>query len=471
MLFNSPDFFVFIAAFFILWPILRHHNGSRYLYLILASFVFYGWWDWRFLSLILLNGIVSFSGGLAIAHFPRFRKSLLITSISVNAGILVIFKHLDFGIENLNWLLEVLGAGRHINPARLTLPLGISFYTFESMSYIIDVYQNKLKPTRNIAQFFAYLSMFPQLLAGPIVRAGDLLHQLESAGSITEQQRWDGLQLVIHGFFKKVVIADNIAVMVNSAFAGPVVNNSSIYWWLIMIMFAFQIYCDFSGYSDIARGLAKWMGYEIPLNFNHPYISPSFREFWTRWHISLSSWFRDYIYIPLGGSRTGKVRSFVNLWVAMLVSGLWHGAAWTFIVWAALHSFYVSVERITDWPNRLSCIKGGRHLAVLLVFLLACVAWVFFRAQSFTQATSILSVMFSFKNISWNIARNSISVTSLLCLSVILLRELYFHLRLDQTNWITAKVNTAAQPVIASIMVVLCIILRGPGEAFIYFRF
>jgi D-alanyl-lipoteichoic acid acyltransferase DltB (MBOAT superfamily) len=155
----------------------------------------------------------------------------------------------------------------------------------------------------------------------------------------------------------------------------------------------------------------------------------------------------------------------------MLVSGLWHGAAWTFIVWAALHSFYVSVERITDWPNRLSCIKGGRHLAVLLVFLLACVAWVFFRAQSFTQATSILSVMFSFKNISWNIARNSISVTSLLCLSVILLRELYFHLRLDQTNWITAKVNTAAQPVIASIMVVLCIILRGPGEAFIYFRF
>jgi D-alanyl-lipoteichoic acid acyltransferase DltB (MBOAT superfamily) len=470
MLFNSPDFFVFIIAFFILWPILRRYNGSRYLGLIIASFVFYGWWDWRFVSLLLLNGIVSFSGGLAIARFPRFRKSFLITSISLCAGTLIIFKYLDFGIKNLNWILEALGISQHINPVRLTLPIGISFYTFESISYIIDVYLNKLNPTRNIAQFLAYLSMFPQLLAGPIVRAKDLLPQLEKISPTTEQNRWDGLQLVIHGFFKKVVIADNIAIMVNSAFASPVVNSSTIYWWVIMAMFAFQIYCDFSGYSDIARGMARWMGYEIPLNFNHPYISSSFREFWTRWHISLSTWFRDYIYIPLGGSRAGKGRSFVNLWVAMLVSGLWHGAAWTFIAWAALHSLYVSIERITDWPGRLGRIKGGKHLAALAVFLMVCVAWVFFRAKSFTQATSILSAMFGF-DISWNVARNCISTASLLCLGIILLRELYFHFGLDKTNWMTAKVSVLTQSVAASIMVVLCVILRGPGEAFIYFQF
>ena len=221
------------------------------------------------------------------------------------------------------------------------------------MSYTIDVYRGRMKPVTNLFHFFAFLSMFPQLVAGPIVRARDLIPQLEKNRDTTEAERWDGLKLIVGGYFKKVVIADNLAPFVNTAFAAVPSPDSSLYWWLVIAAFAFQIFFDFAGYSDIARGLAKWMGYDFLVNFDHPYTSTSLREFWARWHISLSTWFRDYVYIPLGGSKKGESWGHVSMWMTMVISGLWHGAAFHFLVWGAVHALFLSIERITLWPERL----------------------------------------------------------------------------------------------------------------------
>jgi alginate O-acetyltransferase complex protein AlgI len=263
------------------------------------------------------------------------------------------------------------------------------------MSYTFDVYRNKLKPTKSILQFFAYLSMFPQLVAGPIVRAETMLPQLLEVKGVSNEKRWDGFQLIVRGYFKKMVIADNLAPLVMAAFSAPDINTSTMFWWGAIIAFAFQIYCDFAGYSDIARGLALWMGYDFPDNFNHPYISTSIREFWERWHISLSTWFRDYLYIPLGGNRKGKFRSYINLWITMLVSGLWHGAAWTFVAWGAVHAFFASAERLTGWPEKIGKSSVAKFLAWFIVSIQVLVAWVFFRAENINQALDILKVLYS----------------------------------------------------------------------------
>jgi alginate O-acetyltransferase complex protein AlgI len=238
-----------------------------------------------------------------------------------------------------------------------------------------------------------------------------------------------------------------------------------------MTCFAFQIYCDFSGYSDIARGLAKWMGYEFILNFDHPYISPSIREFWTRWHISLSTWFRDYVYIPLGGSRGGAARSHLNMWITMVTSGIWHGAAWTFVIWSALHAFYLSIERLTEWPRRLAAVRGGRHVATLLIFVLVLVAWVFFRSQSFDQAGHILATMFNFGRFQLEEVKATIALPPLIFLGLMMLRQLYFHLRLDKVSIPAGWLGQTAQTVMMAAILWCCVFLRGPGGAFIYFQF
>ena len=333
--------------------------------------------------------------------YPRYKVLFLIFSICGNVGSLAIFKYSSFIAENVDAFLSLLGFDvylkSNIPQFMLILPVGISFYTFQSMSYTIDIYRGQLRPTRNVLHFFAYLSMFPQLVAGPIIRARDLLPQLKQNNKTTEQDRWEGLKLITHGFFKKVVIADNLAPLVNRAFNNPDPSNSSVYWWLAVTAFAFQIYCDFSGYSDIARGLARWMGYNFGLNFNHPYISLSLREFWTRWHISLSSWFRDYVYIPLGGSRKGNIHAYANMLITMVISGFWHGAAWNFVIWGFLHALFLSFERITQWPKYIKMIPGeGRWIASLIVLTQIWIAWVFFRAATMSQGIQIIKTMFSF---------------------------------------------------------------------------
>ncbi|HPF52982.1 MAG TPA: MBOAT family O-acyltransferase [Draconibacterium sp.] len=466
MLFNSLTFVVFAIIFFGIFQLVWKRVKGRLIWLCIASFFFYGWWDWRFLFLIIFSGLVDYFAALEMEKHPGRKKLFLILSVFANVASLSVFKYSGFIAENIDRLFNLTGnlsVSAHIPEFFLVTPVGISFYTFQSMSYTIDVYRKEVKPTRNIIQFFAYLSMFPQLVAGPIVRAKNMLPQLLKIPSVSNAEKWLGFQLIVHGYFKKMVIADNLAPYVVKAFSSPDLNSSSVYWWGVMITFAFQIYCDFAGYSDIARGLAKWMGYDFPDNFRHPYISTSFREFWTRWHISLSTWFRDYLYVPLGGNRKGKVKSHVFLWITMLISGLWHGAAWTFVVWGAIHAFFVSAERFIHWPKSLKETIAFKFFAWLTVSVLVLLAWVFFRADNFNQAIEIIQIMFAFKgpfNLDWGL---NISFF----LAIIILRELQVAWRLE-IDWTK---RPAASMVFYALLIVMIIFLRGKGSEFIYFQF
>jgi D-alanyl-lipoteichoic acid acyltransferase DltB (MBOAT superfamily) len=474
VLFNSVEFLVFFAAFIGLWPWLRTWNTTRWLYLVAASFFFYGWWNWRFLFLLVGNGLVDFVAALLMVRYPDRRRLLLTVSLGANVGALVVFKYLNFFVTNVDTLLDWAGTGWSVPLPNLTLPVGLSFYTFQSMSYTIDVYRGQLTPTRNILHFFASLALFPHLVAGPIIRAADLLPQLTIVRRTSEAQRWEGLRLIVCGYFKKVVIADNLAPVVNAAFGAAVPVPSGAYWWTIALLFAFQIYGDFSGYSDIARGLARWMGYQFPVNFDHPYLSRSFREFWTRWHISLSSWFRDYVYIPLGGSHRGAAAAHRSVWLTMLASGFWHGAAWTFLAWAGLHALYLSIERLTDWPRRLARVPGGTILATLVTLAGVLVAWVFFRAGSLVQAGQIVGLMLNPWAFEAEAVRVHLHWRELLLLGVLSARHLQCHPAWGPVRWPQRPrwpADRVWQPVAVAVVVWACVFLRGPGSAFIYFQF
>ncbi len=475
MLFNSLEFLVFFALFLGLWPLLRRGRNTRWAYLTAASLFFYGWWDWRYLFLLVGTGLIDYGAGLGMAAWPRWRKALLLASMGGNIGTLALFKYLDFGLTNANGLLHWLGCGVQLPLLHLTLPVGISFYTFQSMSYTIDVYRGELRPTRNVLHFFAFLSLFPQLVAGPIIRAADLLPQLLEVRRTTEEQRWAGLQLVVGGYFKKVVIADGLAPLVDVAFGDGTPTASGAYWWVVTAMFACQIYCDFSGYSDIARGLAKWMGYEFMVNFDHPYVATSFREFWARWHISLSTWFRDYVYIPLGGSRQGPGRAQLNMWFTMLASGLWHGASWTFVGWGVLHAAFLSLERVTRLPQRLSKVPGGRVLSWAVTLVGVLVAWVFFRAESLSQALAIVGAMFSPSVLDLAPVKAQFHWRALVLVALVVLRHAWFFPTGTWTwtppAWLRWPLRRVLAPATVALVVWCCVYLRGPGHAFIYFQF
>ena len=478
MLFNSLVFIIFAGIFFAVWPFVKSRRTPKFLFLVVSSFVFYGWWDWRFLFLIIASGLLDFFAGWGMVHRPQWRKGYLALSILGNVGSLMVFKYSGFFAENIEVLLSLVGmdvdlVGSIPRFVRI-LPVGISFYTFQSMSYTIDIYKGQLQPTRNILHFFAYLALFPQLVAGPIIRAADLLPQLEKDSPTTEKDRWEGLYLIVHGFAKKVLIADNLAYYVAEAFNNPVHDPSTGYWWVIITAFAFQIYCDFSGYSDIARGLARWMGYDFMVNFNHPYISTSLREFWSRWHISLSTWFRDYVYIPLGGSHSKGIRSQVNMWITMLVSGFWHGAAWNFIIWGGLHAASTTLERYSRWPRHVCALPGGRFLANFILLVQVWVTWVFFRATSLDQALQIVGSMFSFTP-SENGALFSMGGTKLMGIGVIVaiaaLREFYFFMGWDKVKFLPESSARAFEVSFLALLVVASVFFRGAGSQFIYFQF
>jgi alginate O-acetyltransferase complex protein AlgI len=477
MLFNSLIFIIFALLFFISLPFINKlKNNYRWFFFTVASFIFYGWWDWRFLFLIIGSGLIDYFAGLLIYHRPKYKLLFLIVSLSGNLGSLAAFKYSGFFAENINLLLSHFGIivdlKKSIPKFMLILPVGISFYTFQSMSYAIDVYRKRLKPTGNVLLFFSFLSMFPQLVAGPIVRARDFIPQLKRVRPVSSYESWNGLKLILIGFFKKVVLADNIAPFVNYAFSDVNTSVSTLYWWIAIVGFAFQIYFDFSGYSDIARGLAKWMGFHFRLNFNHPYTSKSIREFWTRWHISLSTWFRDYVYIPLGGSRKSKLRSHVNMWITMTVSGFWHGAAWTYVIWGALHAFYLSIERIFKIPFKLSKIYGGNVIALFLLLIQVMVAWVFFRAESFQQAIEVIGYMFSF-NFKHDFNPddlNFVNAVFFIFIGILIEGWFFFNLKKYLLN-LKFNYRKVIEPAMFVALVLVIIFLRGKGEEFIYFQF
>jgi alginate O-acetyltransferase complex protein AlgI len=473
MLFNSLIFFIFIIIFFVGWPLARKYNNSRWVYIVFFSFVFYGWWDWRFLFLMIGNGLVNFICSLLIYKKPNFKKVFLAIALLFNLGILGIFKYSGFIAHELDGLLALLNISpflfNGIPAFALILPAGISFYTFESMNYTIDVYRGKLQPSKNIFQFYAFLSMFPRLLAGPIIRAKDMLVQLNTYRIPTILEKWDAIKIIIFGFFQKVVLADNIAPMVNKAFDNDMDVNNPVYWWIIMIGFSLQILFDFSGYSLIARGLGKLMGYHFHINFNHPYLSVSLKEFWERWHISLSSWFRDYVYIPLGGSRKGKLRGHVNMWITMIVSGIWHGASFNFIIWGGIHAAMLSLERVTKWSH-----ISKKHIILKwigwgLVCFQVIIAWVFFRANNFSDAVKVLDNMFNVSGLVFTDLK--LSTDSMFFMIIGILFEFVYFIRLQYSEINTIMRNSYVEAIIFAFLLLCCIFLCGPESEFIYFQF
>jgi alginate O-acetyltransferase complex protein AlgI len=403
MLFNSIEFVIFLPIVFILyWFVTNRNLKLQNLLLLVASYVFYGWWDWRFLSLIVFSSLVDYFVGLKIDGSPHIstKKKWLFFSIGVNLGLLGIFKYYNFFIQS--WVDAWATVGYEISPytIKVILPVGISFYTFQTLSYSIDIYKGKLKPTRDYIAFASFVSFFPQLVAGPIERATNLLPQFYKRRQFEYDKAVDGMRQILWGLFKKIVIADNCAITVNQIFADYTMYNGSE---LLIggVFFAFQIYGDFSGYSDIAIGVSRLFGFDLMRNFNYPYFSRDIAEFWRRWHISLSSWFRDYVYIPLGGSKGSNHKQIRNIFIIFIVSGFWHGANWTFIVWGVLNAVYFLplmllkknrsnldiVAKDKLFPSTKEVFQMG------VTFMLTIIAWVIFRSNSISDAVNYIIIM------------------------------------------------------------------------------
>lgn len=405
MLFNSFDFAVFLpVVFFLYWFVTNKNLKLQNLLIVFASYVFYGWWDYRFLSLIIFSSLVDYTIGRALGKTDNQnrRKFLLWCSILVNLGFLGFFKYYNFFLENFRSAFSFFGHEFDGYTLNIILPVGISFYTFQTLSYTIDVYKRQLEPTKDIVAFLAFVSFFPQLVAGPIERATNLLPQFYDKRSFSYRNAVNGTRQILWGLFKKVVIADQCAEYVNLIFDNSA-DHGGITLILGAFLFAFQIYGDFSGYSDIAIGTSKLFGFDLMQNFAYPYFSRDIAEFWRRWHISLSTWFRDYLYIPLGGSRGGLWMKVRNTFIIFLVSGFWHGANWTFIVWGGLNALYF-LPLLLSKRNRAnidivandSVFPSWRELGQILVtFILTILAWVFFRAEDLNHAFSYLYGIFS----------------------------------------------------------------------------
>ncbi len=401
MSFTSLTFILFlIFVFYTYWSIKKRQIQN--LLLVFSSYIFYAWWDWRFCFLMLFSSLVDFILGLLLSSSEDSKKRTLILCISLisNLGLLGFFKYFNFFIDNLQLATNQIGIQLSPLTLQVILPVGISFYTFQTLSYTIDIYRKQLQPTRNLIDYVAFVSFFPQLVAGPIERASHLLPQFLSPRQFSDERARDGLRQMLVGFFKKMVLADNLAVIVDATY-GNVSEQSGITLLLATACFAFQIYYDFSGYSDIAIGTAKLFGIELMQNFAYPYFSQSVGEFWRRWHISLSTWFRDYVYIPLGGSRVTASKKVRNVLITFIISGFWHGASWTFGLWGALNGALLIPEmfsRVSQSQGRRSHLPGGEGLlptpAVLgrmfMTFFMICLTWVFFRSATVVEAFSIL---------------------------------------------------------------------------------
>lgn len=390
MLFNSYEFLFLFLPIVLLGYYVFLPQRARLPFLTILSYIFYGWWDYRFCALMLASTLIDYVSGLLIFHAPdpRRRRLWIVVSLIANLSLLGFFKYFDLGARTVNALAAWLGASSPlISLLHITLPVGISFYTFQSMSYSIDIYRGVVKPARSLVEFACYVSLFPQLVAGPIIRYKDLADQMVCR-THTIQKAALGISFFIVGLSKKVILADGVAPMVAHVFglSSPGVLEA----WAGVLAYAMQIYFDFSGYSDMAVGLGLMLGFQFPQNFNSPYKATSITDFWRRWHMSLSTWLRDYLYIPLGGNRKGPVRTYVNLFITMLLGGLWHGASWTFVIWGGYHGVLLAVERAM---GKRGLVRGPAFIQRAVTFLLVLVGWVLFRCETLGQAGSMLMGM------------------------------------------------------------------------------
>jgi alginate O-acetyltransferase complex protein AlgI len=478
MLFNSLSFLVFFpvvtAGYYLLARNLRLQN----LWLLAASLFFYSCWDWRFTFLLLVTVFVDFY----VARYldvlyergepASKRKKVVAISMGANLVILGFFKYFNFFIDSVHNGFQALGWDVPLGTLSIVLPIGISFYTFQSMSYTIDVYRRELPSCKNVLDFTLFVSFYPHLVAGPIMRAVDLLPQILRPRHTTRDQVIDGIHLMIWGFWKKVFVADNLAPIANRIFALP--NPNGFETLLGVYAFAFQIYCDFSGYTDIARGIAKLMGFELVLNFNLPYFATSPKEFWTRWHISLSSWLRNYLYIPLGGNRGGEHKMYRNLMITMVLGGLWHGAAWNFVLWGVYQGGLLVLHRMSEpWIDRIlpetTPVRRGVSFAirVFCMFHLTCFGWLLFRATSFEQIATMTRSLFVGP---WNYDAELASQVALFALPLIAIQCIqYFSGQLNflRFRWMAPEVRVAAYSALAYFV----LFKAAKPQSFIYFQF
>ena len=400
MLFNSFDFLLFLPIVFLLYWFVFKSRKIQNLFLVAASYVFYGWWDWRFLFLIAITSICSYASGILLERYEGRRKwqwMVSFANITLNLLILGVFKYYNFFMESFEGLFRSIGYQIDWVTLDVILPVGISFYTFQALSYTIDVYKKKLPATHDIVEFFAYICFFPQLVAGPIERATNLLPQFQHNRTFNYDRAVDGAKQILWGFVKKILIADRCAIIVDF-YWNQYQDLPGLTLFILGVLFTFQIYCDFSGYSDIAIGCAKLFGIQLTKNFDNPYFSRSIPEFWRRWHISLMTWFRDYIYIPLGGSRCSKWKVIRNVFIVWGVSGLWHGADWTFVCWGLFHatllSFYIILginskyKHIVAFGHYLPTIREAMQMIVTFFFVV--IGWIIFRSDSMSQAAGFL---------------------------------------------------------------------------------
>ncbi len=522
MIFNSLAFFVFIAAFL---PLYFSMKGKSRLWLcLIGSYIFYGWWDWRFLSLIVFSTCIDYFVGLQLdqTEDEAKRKRLLTISMVVNLGFLAFFKYFNFFIDSFTNMLQSWGYEGSTTSLDIILPVGISFYTFQSMSYTIDVYYRKLAVEKDFIRFATFISFFPQLVAGPIVRASDFLPQFQKERTFSWDRLTTGLGQILWGFFKKVAVADSLAPYVDQCFQEPGMFGS-LHLLIGIIFYSFQIYCDFSGYSDIAIGLARVLGFDFPENFRTPYFSKNFSEFWKRWHISLSSWLQDYLYIPLGGNRNGSFGSwffiilfyvltvvmtgwwwlgiigvgmgiwaywyynsstarqknlatYANLMVTMLLGGLWHGASWAFVFWGFLHGAYLVVQRLASpfWNKVLNAIKTPMFiqntLAIAMVYFFTCLAWVYFRAPDFEVANNFIMGIASLEQFSFGAVMNKFQVVKGFLLIGLLLAVEVTDLRYEYHEVIRTQ---AVFRVVSFAILLWLISFFGTfgNNSFIYFQF
>lgn len=487
MLFNSIDFAIFLPIVFILyWFVVNRSLKLQNILLILASYVFYGWWDWRFLSLIIFSSAVDYlvGRGLSKTDNPKQRTALLIASIAVNIGFLGFFKYFNFFAQSFVDAFTLFGVHMKASRLNILLPVGISFYTFQTLSYSIDVYRRKLKATRDIISFFAFVSFFPQLVAGPIERASNLLPQFYRERNFDYSKAVDGMRQILWGLFKKIVIADNAAVYVNDIFANYADYSGST---LLIggFLFTLQVYGDFSGYSDIAIGTSRLFGFNLMQNFNFPFFSRNIAELWRRWHISLTTWFRDYIYIPLGGSRGGTGMKIRNTFIIFIVSGLWHGANWTFLIWGFISALYFLPSMLLKKNRKFTnTVAEGRILPnmrellqMITTFTLFSISLIIFRADSIDHAIHYFSKVFSTSLIEspirdfWTINTGShiiyLTISVFLLIAIEWLQRTKQHgLELDHE-----QIPRIFRWSIYYTVIIACFMMNGIQQQFIYFQF
>lgn len=480
MLFNSWYFVLFFVAVLTLYHATRWRVQN--MLLVAASYAFYAAWDWRFTALLAGSTAVDYVVALKLHETTKtsLRKRLVLLSLAVNLGVLGFFKYFDFFVESAVGALENLGVHANAPMLRVVLPVGISFYTFQTLAYTMDVYRKQIEPTRDFVAYALYVSYFPQLVAGPIERAARLLPQIQSPRRVTQTDWNEGAQLILWGFVKKVAVADTLAKHVDKAFSNPEAQGG-LFLWLAMYCFALQIYCDFSGYTDIARGTSRLFGIRLMENFRQPYWSSNITEFWRRWHISLSTWLRDYLYIPLGGNRHGKFKRYRNLMLTMLLGGLWHGAAWTFVLWGGLHGTLLALHRFLTRDRPVAAAASNENVLgrltylakIVFTFHLVTLAWIPFRAESWSQMTAYLWRLaswpreFSIADVAStgivdNLVFYGLVVATLdyLCWS----RNRELPMAPSQPAWLRGLAYGAG-------LVVLTYIRGAEGEPFIYFQF